>query len=531
MSSFCRLQRSTPPREGTAPRDRAVRTLFACTMILAGLVTACGGASENPQKGSDATGSGARSSTGSANGNGSAESRGGRSAETAWLDPYRELATELVETALRDGQAYEKLTELCAEAPRRLSGSEDARRAVEWGERVMERDGLSNVRIEPVQVPHWERGAPESLRVVSPREIARSFPIAALGGSIATRNGGITARVVEVDSFEALEALGTAARDRIVFFNRPMDPTRTNTFSAYGGAANQRTQGAIQASKAGGVASINRSLTTLVDDFPHTGAMRYSDEAARVPAAAISTRGADELSRLLERYPDLELRLEMHCREYPEALSHNVVGEIVGREFPNEIVVVGGHLDAWDLGAGAHDDGAGCVHSLEALRLLKQVGFKPRRTIRCVLFMNEENGVRGGNAYYTENLEDMEDHVFALESDRGGFTPQGFSTDANPEALAILQQIGTLLEPIRADRVFPGGGGVDIGPMRKSGVPLMGLVPDSQRYFDFHHSAADTIEAVNERELELGAAAVALMIAVVADMPDRLPRNPIPEAR
>lgn len=504
-------------RRPHAPRGRATGLALLASGLLVAIAWGCSG--------SDTSGS-----SSSATGNTGA-SRSAGSSEPAWLDPYRELATKLVETALRDGQAYEKLSELCAEAPRRLSGSEDARRAVAWGQRVMERDGLANVRIEPVQVPHWERGAPESLRIVSPREIARSFPIAALGGSIATPDGGITARVVEVQSFEELEQLGIAARDRIVFFNRPMDPTRINTFSAYGGAANQRTQGAIQASKAGGVASINRSLTTLIDDYPHTGAMRYSDDAARVPAAAISTRGAEELSQLLERHPDLELRLEMHCRENPEALSHNVVGEIVGRELPDEIVVVGGHLDAWDLGAGAHDDGAGCVHSLEALRLLKLVGFEPRRTIRCVLFMNEENGVRGGNSYYAANLEDMDDHVFALESDRGGFTPQGFSTDANPAALETLQQIGTLLAPIRADRVFPGGGGVDIGPMRKSGVPLMGLVPDSQRYFDFHHSAADTIDAVNERELELGAAAVALMIAVVADMPERLPRNPIPEGR
>lgn len=442
------------------------------------------------------------------------------------VSSYQDLAREIVDTALQDGQAYEKLVELCETAPSRLAGSEGARRAVEWGREVMQRDGLDNIRTESVLVPHWRRGDTERLTLVEPDHRQGEFRILALGGSIATPEGGIEAPVVEVTSFEELEAMDGGASGKIVFFNRPMDPKQTNTFRAYGGAVNQRSQGAIEAAKAGAVAAIVRSMTTLLDDAPHTGAMRYSDDVRRVPAAAISTLGAERLSRLIADEGRVVLRLELSCETLADTDSHNVVGEIIGHEFPDEIVVVGGHLDAWDVGCGAHDDGAGICHSLEAMRLLRLVGFQPRRTIRCVLFMNEENGVRGGNAYYESHLADMGDHVFALESDRGGFVPRGFSTDANEEALAILRRIGALLGSIGADKVQPGGGGVDIGPMTKSGVVTMGLLPDSQRYFDVHHSENDVIAAVNERELELGAAAVATMIAVVADLPERIPANP-----
>jgi len=442
------------------------------------------------------------------------------------FESYRDLVDRIVREALARGQAYEKLGELCRVAPRRLSGTDDASRAVEWGREVMIRDGLHNVRLEPVLVPRWDRGGTERLEIVEPAELAgEPLRITALGGSIATAGEGLVAPILEAHDFEELAEQASLAAGKIVLFNRPLDPTRINTFAAYGGAVNQRSRGAIEAARAGGVGALVRSMTLLLDDSPHTGAMRYEEGVERVPAAAVSTLGAERLSSLLDEHGRVVVRLALDCRTLPDVPSHNVVGELVGTTWPEEVIVVGGHLDAWDIGEGAHDDGAGCCHALEALRLLRAVGFEPKRTIRVVLFMNEENGVRGGRAYYERYLGAMDRHVFALESDRGGFTPRGFSTDANPRALAVLREIGALLEPIGADRVVPGGGGVDIGPMTRSGVITMGLVPDSQRYFDVHHSENDVFESVNERELELGAAAVACMLAIVSDLPEPLPRN------
>lgn len=447
------------------------------------------------------------------------------------LEPYRELVTKLIELALAEGQAYEKLVSLCEEAPARLAGTPEAERAVQWGRETMIRDGLSNVRIEPVVVPTWDRGEVERLTLVATgagESSPEPFSILALGGSVGTPSEGITAPVVEVQDFEELKSLGGEAEGKIIFFNRPMDPTQIDTFSAYGGAVNQRSRGAVEAAKAGGVAAIVRSMTTVLDDSPHTGSMGYQEGVEKVPAAAISTVGAERLSQRLRDRGRVLLKLELDCRTLEDRPSHNVVGEIIGTEFPDEIIVVGGHLDSWDVGEGAHDDGSGCCHALEALRLIKKAGFRPRRTLRAVLFMNEENGVRGGRTYFEAHQDEMANHVFALESDRGGFTPRGFTTDANPQAFAILEQIGTLLRSIGGDQVLPGFGGVDISPMRQVGVPTMGFLPDSQRYFDFHHSAKDIATAVNERELELGAAAIASMIAIVADLPETLPRNPKP---
>ncbi len=445
------------------------------------------------------------------------------------LSSYQDFADSVIRESLTQGESYRKLTELCETAPHRLSGSEGARAAVAWAKKAMIRDGLENVRLESVIVPYWVRGEKESLSIAAPEDArGLEFEILALGGSIATPPEGITAEVVEVQNFDELKELGDAAKGKIIFFNRPLDPAQTNTFAAYGGAVDQRGRGATEASKAGGVAAIVRSMTTVIDDEPHTGSMRYSEEVPKVPAAAISTLGAEGLSSLLAKNPGLKLQLVLSCETLENQESHNVVGEIVGSSLPDEIVVLGGHLDAWDVGQGAHDDGSGCVHVMEAARLIKQSGLKPRRTIRVVLFMNEENGVRGGNGYYGTHLDDMENHVFALESDRGGFTPRGFSTDANPAALSVLREIGGLLSSIGASPVDPGYGGVDISPMRKSGVITMGFVPDGQRYFDFHHSRKDVLSAVNERELSMGSAAIAAMVGIVADLPQRLPRNKPP---
>jgi Zn-dependent M28 family amino/carboxypeptidase len=446
--------------------------------------------------------------------------------ETPSLDvePYRAAVNGLIRDGLTSGHAYEMLRELCTTAPHRLSGSDDAAKAVEWAQRTMRAIGLANVRAEPVMVPHWVRGTRAELRSLGVDDQPwRVYEVLALGGSVGTPPEGLKAGVIEVRSFDELRARADEARGKLVLFNRPMDPAQTDCFAAYGGAVDQRGHGASEAAKVGGVGAIVRSMTMSLDEFPHTGAMRYDDGVERVPTVAISTRGADALSAAIRERADLELFLALDCQTLDDAPSANVVGEIVGSESPDEIVVIGAHLDAWDVGQGAHDDGAGCAHVLEAARLILASGLKPRRTIRVVLFMNEENGTRGAQGYFKEH--ERERHVLALESDAGGFTPRGFSTDANAAALEQLRAIAALLEPASAARVDPGHGGTDIGPLSKLGTPLVGFRPDDERYFDFHHSDKDVLEAVHPRELALGAAAIAGLAYVAADMPQALPAN------
>lgn len=445
----------------------------------------------------------------------------------ASLEPYRETATRLLEEAAARGEAYRMLESLCTTAPHRLSGSTGAATAVEWARATMEAIGLENVRLEPCSVPHWERGETETLTIVKPERLAGTLlPILALGGSVATPEGGLTASLVEVKSLDELAELGDAARGKIVFFNGPMNGELLSTFAAYGLAVGQRTQGASRAARAGGVAALVRSMTTRLDDSPHTGAMHYDPRVPeRVPAAAISTNAAERIAALLAAGEEVTVHLQLSCRTMEDKPSFNVVGEIVGRERPDEIVVVGGHLDCWDVGQGAHDDGAGSCQSLEVARLLKSLNLKPRRTLRVVLFMNEENGLRGARAYRDTHGEEMGNHILAMESDRGGFTPRGFTSDAGPEAMEVLRGIVALTAPSGADRIIPGGGGADVTPMARDGVITMGYLPDSQRYFDLHHSERDTLAAVSPRELNLGAGAMAVMCYVVADLEERLPRK------
>jgi Zn-dependent M28 family amino/carboxypeptidase len=435
-----------------------------------------------------------------------------------------DVVDRIVDEALASGEAYGKLRALCTVAPHRLSGSEGAEAAVAWARAAMIADGLENVRLEPCTVPRWERGAVEELSLVVEGGEDLSLPVLALGGSIATPEEGIEAGLVVVETFEELAELGEAARGKVVLFNRPMDDRLVNTFRAYGGAVGQRGGGAIEAARVGAVAALVRSMTTRRDDVPHTGAMRYREGVERIPAAAVSTNGADDLARRVAAGEDVRVRLRLDCRWLEPVTSYNVVGELVGRERPEEVIVVGGHLDAWDVGEGAHDDGAGCVQSMEALRLLKALDLRPRRTLRCVLFMNEENGLGGGRTYHRDHLEEMDRHVLAIESDRGGFTPRGFSVQGSPEALAELRALAPLLERTGATRIEAGGGGADIGPMSASGVPLVGFVPDPQRYFDVHHSPNDVFEAVNPRELHLGTAAIAALAWLVAEREEALPR-------
>jgi hypothetical protein len=445
-------------------------------------------------------------------------------------DRYQETVDRMLASALDTGEAYAMLERLCQAAPHRLSGSPGAAAAVEWARETMLAAGLENVRLEPVMVPHWVRGQVAELTLLGPDEaVGERLTLLALGGSVATPEGGIVADVIEVKSFDELAQLGDKARGKAIFFNRRMDPTKLSPFEAYGGAVNQRSMGAIEAAKAGGVAALVRSMTTRIDDFPHTGAMRYQEDVAKVPAVALSTLAAERLSALLARTGSARVRLKLDCKTLPDAPSFNVVGEVVGAEKPDEVVVIGGHLDCWDVGQGASDDGAGCVQSIEALRLVKALELKPRRTLRAVLFMNEENGLAGAKAYYQAHLEEMERHVLAIESDAGGFTPRGFDTTAGPDALEALRSIAKLLSKAGIAGVEKGGGGADIDPMKKSNVTLLGFRPDGQRYFDLHHSARDTLDQVSPRELELGAACIGALAFVVADLPDPLPRAPAPD--
>lgn len=424
----------------------------------------------------------------------------------------------LYHAALTEGSAYGWLDHLSNQIGGRLSGSVQAEQAVEYTRKELEALGLDRVWLQPVMVPKWVRGTAEFAYIESQPGNTNNVPICALGGSVATPPGGLKARVVEVQGVEDLEALGAEGiSGKIVFFNRPMDPTRIHTFQAYSGCVDQRHGGAAEAAKYGAVGVIVRSMNLRLDDFPHTGSMSYGDlpPEQRIPAAAISTNGAELLSTTLNLNPDIRFFFRQNCRQLPDVQSYNVIGELRGSTYPDEIMVVGGHLDSWDLGDGAHDDGAGCVQSMEVLRLFQKTGYRPKRTLRVVLFMNEENGLRGGRAYAAEAERKGEVHRFALESDAGGFTPRGFSFDCSDEAFARIEAWKPLFEPYLVHHFVRGGGGADIGPLKPQGPILAGLRPDSQRYFDHHHSEYDTFEGVNRRELELGAATMAALIYLV----------------
>ncbi|RNC84918.1 MAG: peptidase M28 family protein [Winogradskyella sp.] len=420
--------------------------------------------------------------------------------------------------SLTNGKSYEWLDYLSNEIGGRLSGSENAQKAVEYTKSELEALGLDKVWLQEVMVPKWVRGEKEEGKIILNNEnstIKIDVNICALGGSTATSDRGLQAKVVEVKSFEELEALGKAEIEgKIVFFNGAMQADLIHTFEAYGGCSKQRYSGAYEASKFGAVGVIIRSLSLRQDDYPHTGSMSYQDlpNNLRIPSAAISTNDANTLSELLKKDKNLEFYFKQSCQQYDDVLSYNVIGEITGSEFPNEYMLVGGHLDSWDLGDGAHDDGAGVVQSMEVLRLLKESGIKPKRSIRVVLFMNEENGLRGGRKYAEVATQNGENHVFALESDSGGFTPRGFSFDCSDNNLAQIEQWKSLFKPYLIHFFEKGYSGADIGPLKNENIVLAGLRPDSQRYFDHHHAANDTFEHVNKRELELGAATMTSLV-------------------
>jgi len=363
-------------------------------------------------------------------------------------------------------------------------------------------------------VPKWVRGAPEYAHIETSPGNNISVPVSALGGSIATPSIGISANVIEVKSFKELKDIGRdSVSGKIVFFNRPMDVTLINTFEAYGRSVNQRKEGAVQAAKLGAVAVIIRSLTTAFDDYPHTGSMSYEGLSLneRIPAAAISSNGAELLSTMLSLNPEIKFFFRQNSKNFPDVLNHTVIGEIKGSKKPEEIIVVGAHLDSWDLGDGSHDDGAGIVQSMEVLKIFKQLDYVPNRTIRLVLFANEENGLRGGKKYAEVANMNNEKHFFAIESDAGGFTPRGFSFETSDKEFQSLKKFEEYFQDYGIS-FFQGGSGADIGPLKDGKIILAGLRPDPQRYFDYHHAASDTFDKINKRELELGAAAIASLI-------------------
>ena len=425
------------------------------------------------------------------------------------------MLQSIYRTALLDGKAYDWLDYLTNQIGGRLSGSLNAERAVEWSKEELEKLNLDKVWLQPVLVPKWVRGPKEFALIETEPGVTFNVPITALGGSVATPSVGLKAEVVEVQNFEELAALGREKIDgKIVFFNRPMQADLISTFSAYGGCVNQRYDGAREASQYGAIGVIVRSMSLRMDDYPHTGAMSYGDQpiSKRIPAAAISTNAAEKLSNLLKIAPKLKFLFRQQCNQYDDVLSYNVIGEITGSEYPDEIILVGGHLDSWDVGDGAHDDGAGCVQSMEVLRLFQQLDCKPKRTLRVVLFMNEENGLRGGRKYAEMAALKGETHIFALESDAGGFTPRGFNFDLPDHEFAQIRSWEPLFKPYLIHYFEKGGSGADIGPLKTKTNVLAGLRPDSQRYFDHHHAATDTFDAVNKRELELGAATLTSLI-------------------
>jgi len=428
-----------------------------------------------------------------------------------------EVIRKIFDEVLTNDASYENLRYLTKQIGGRLSGSPQAAAAVEWSRQVMENYGFDTVFLQEVMVPHWVRGKKEIGRIVNSKKLGSlDVAVCALGNSVGTGSNGVLAQIVEVQNFEELKTLGEEkVRGKIVFFNRPMDPTIIQTFQAYGGAVNQRGSGPSEAAKYGAIGAIVRSVTTSSDNLPHTGSLRYTLNLPQIPAIALGTEDADLLSKLLVDDPSLQFYFETHCKMLEDVLSYNVVGQINGSEFPDEYLTVGGHLDSWDLAEGAHDDGTGCVQAIEVLRAFKTLDIQPKRSIRAVMFMNEENGLRGGRKYAELAKENNEKHLAAMESDSGGFTPKGFSIDGNEKIVKQIASWRVLFKPYHIYEFEKGGGGADISPLKAQDVTLIGFRPDSQRYFNYHHAANDTFEQVNKKELQMGAAAMTTLFYLI----------------
>jgi carboxypeptidase Q len=430
----------------------------------------------------------------------------------AWLDAYREPAARLIGAALGDTEAWTRLAELTDTFGHRLAGSKALDDAIAWALAGMKRDGLENVRAESVMVPHWVRGR-ERAELVAP--VRHPLAMLGLGNSVGTPPDGIEAEAVVVRGFDELDARGAALKGTIVVYNVP--------WTGYGETVRYRSSGASRAAAHGAVGMLLRSVGQPGLRTPHTGALNYAPDQPRIPAAAIASEDADRLQRLQDRGHKLVVRLAMDARMLPDAESANVIGEIVGRERPQEVVVLGCHLDSWDVGTGATDDGGGCIASWEAVRLMKKLGLRPRRTVRAVLFTNEENGLRGGLAYRDRHLAELPNHVLMIETDGGVFRPLGFGFSGNDQARAAVTAVASLLGGIGAARVGASGGGADIGPSVQAGkVPSMSLDVDTSLYFTIHHTEADTVDKIEPTDIARCVAALAVMGYVVADLPTRL---------
>jgi len=431
-----------------------------------------------------------------------------------WLAPHREAASRLIGEALATTHAWQRLAELTDTFGHRLAGSKALDDAIAWAVAEMKKDGLDNVRAEKVMVPHWVRGR-ESAELVEPGP--HQLVMLGLGNSVGTPPEGIKAEAIVVGSFDELDALGPRVAGRIVVYNVP--------FTTYGETVRYRSTGASRAAALGAVAMLLRSVGQPGLRTPHTGALDYADNAPRIPAAAITNEDADRLQRLQDRGVKLVVRLSMDARMLPDVESANVVAEIVGREHPEEVIVIGGHLDSWDVGSGATDDGGGSIAAWEAIRLMKKLGLRPRRTIRAVLFNNEENGGRGGLGYRDQHKAELPNHLLMMEIDGGVFRPRGFGFSGSEAARAVVKDISSLLAGIDASAIGSAGGGADIGPSVEAGkMASMSLDVDSSLYFTIHHTSADTIDKIAPADLAKCVAAIAVMSYVVADMPQRLPR-------
>lgn len=431
-----------------------------------------------------------------------------------WLDPYAANAKRLMDAALADTFAWDRVAELTDTFGARLTGSANLTRAIAWAVETMKADGLENVRTEKVMAPHWVRGQ-ESAVIVDPPEHA--ITMIGLGGSVATPPEGVEAEVMVVSSMEELDSRAREARGKIVLFDVP--------YTTYGETVAYRGNGARAAAAHGAVAVLVRSVGPMGLRTPHTGGMQYGDAALKIPAAAIAVEDAQRIHRIVNRGQRVRVRLKMESHFEADVESANVIGEIRGRERPNEIVLVGCHFDSWDPGTGASDDAVGCVVTWEAARLMKKLGIAPRRTVRVVLFTNEENGLRGGTAYRDAHAAEAADHILAIESDSGVFAPARLAFTGSEAARRTIADIATLLAGIEMQSVVPGGGGADIGPIAELGkVPMMAYAGDADRYFTIHHTPADTIERIAPEEVSKAAASLAVMTYVVADMPERLAR-------
>jgi carboxypeptidase Q len=424
---------------------------------------------------------------------------------------FKKIADEI----LVNGKAYENLRMLTKQIGHRLAGSSQMYKAEAWAQQALKEAGADTVWLQECMVPHWVRGPKEQAYIVTKGGKKQTLDVVALGNSLGTGSKGITAPVILINSFDELEEKKDSIKGKIVFYNYKFNDTFIKTFRSYADAVRYRGAGASRAAKHGAVAVLVRSMSHATDNHPHTGAMNYNDSFPKIPAAAIGLRDADKLAEALSGN-QIRVFLRTNARMLTDTLGHNVIGEIRGSEFPDQYITVGAHLDSWDIGEGAHDDGAGCVHSIEVLRALKAIGYKPKRSIRIVMFANEENGLRGGTKYAEQAKAKSEQHVFALESDAGGFTPRGFGFTASDTQFEKLKQWIPLFVPYGVYEFNRGGGGADIGPLNRTiGTPIAGLQPDSQRYFDLHHARNDVFEAVNKRELELGAINMAGLIYLI----------------